>query len=397
MNIPAVKMLYLVGLDHAIDFAERLGITSLLDKNRYGLTLVLGGGEVSLLEMTSAYGVFANDGKRIPYTGILRVENTDGTLLYNFATSSTQVIDPEIARKMSDVLSDNTARTPAFGAQSYLNFPDHHVAVKTGTTNDYRDAWIIGYTPSLVVGAWAGNNDNSPMEKKVAGYIIAPLWNAFFTDAFKKIPDETFPTPQPISETLKPALRGLWYGGETYKVDKISGKFATAFTPKEFIEERVIPNPHDILYWVNKNDPSGPPPQNPYEDPQFLLWETPAQKWIAVNGLPANAWASVPSGFDDLHKPEFNPTITIIGPSASSSYTTSDKIVINTDISAVNMIDRVDFSVNGNYLGTVKSTPYAFAFIPDDLNFGSGDCEIRVTAYDILGNKSEKLFSITLE
>ena len=82
---------------------------------------------------------------------------------------------------MNDILSDNVARTPAFGAQSFLNFPDRHVAVKTGTTNDYRDAWIVGYTPSLVVGAWAGNNDNSPMEKKVAGFIIAPLWNAFFT------------------------------------------------------------------------------------------------------------------------------------------------------------------------------------------------------------------------
>lgn len=390
INVPAVKMLYLVGLDRAIDFAERLGITSLVGKERYGLTLVLGGGEVSLLEMTSAYGVFANDGARLPYTGILRIEDTNEKTIFEYASSTTQVIDPEIARKMSDVLSDNTARTPAFGAQSFLNFPDRQVAVKTGTTNDYRDAWIIGYTPSLVIGAWAGNNDNSAMEKKVAGFIIAPLWNDFFNEAFKTIPDERFPAPQPISETLKPALRGVWYGGDIYKVDKVSGKFATEFTPKELIEERVIPNPHDILYWVNKEDPTGKAPVNPYEDPQFLLWEIPAQRWIGANGLPRSAWASVPEGFDDLHKPEFAPLVTIIEPNASSTYAHDQKIIIETQITAPNNIERVDFSVNGIFLGTTRALPYSFAFMPNDLPFAGDQNELSVTAYDVFGNKTEQ-------
>lgn len=396
INVPAVKMLYLVGLDRTIDFAERLGITSLAGKERYGLTLVLGGGEVSLLEMTSAYGVFANDGNRVPYTGILRIEDTTGKIVLEYASSTTQVIDPEIARKISDVLSDNTARTPAFGAQSFLNFPDHQVAVKTGTTNDYRDAWIIGYTPSLVIGAWAGNNDNTPMEKKVAGFIIAPLWNDFFNEAFKKIPDEKFPSPQPISDTLKPALRGLWYGGDVYKIDKVSGKFATEFTPSDSIGERVIPNPHDILYWINKNDPTGPAPVNPYEDSQFLLWEIPAQRWITANGLPMTAWAPVPSGFDDIHKPEFIPVISIVEPNATTTYTHDQKIVIETQITAPNGIERVDFAINGSFLGTTKNFPYSFAFIPNDIQLTSEQNELRVTAYDVLGNKAEQtvLFSI---
>ena len=391
VNIPAVKMLYLVGLDHAIDFAERLGITTLQNKERYGLTLVLGGGEVSLLDITSAYGVFANDGKRSPYTGILRIEDTMGVVLDTFATTSTQVIDPEIARKVSDMLSDNEARTPAFGAQSYLNFPNNQVAVKTGTTNDYRDAWIIGYTPSLAVGAWAGNNDNSPMEKKVAGFIIAPLWNAFFTEAFVDLPpDERFPKPQAISPILKPALRGVWYGGTTYRIDKASGQLATNYTPIELVEERVIPNPHEILYWVDKKNPTGEIPINPYDDSQFLLWEIPAQRWIAQNGLPQKAWANMPSGFDEFHKPESIPKVQIITPNASSTYLIDQKILVSLNISSTYTIDRVDFSVNGIYLGTTKETPYSFAFIPNNaLNIKNVN-ELRVNVYDVVGNKTEQ-------
>lgn len=396
VNVPAVKMLYLVGVDKAIDFAERMGITTLGKKERYGLTLVLGGGEVSLLDMTSAYGVFANDGKRNPYTGIIRIEDSKGNVISEETPRETQVIDPEIARKMSNVLSDNAARSPAFGEQSYLNFPDHQVAVKTGTTNDYRDAWIVGYTPSLAVGAWAGNNNNTAMEKKVAGFIIAPLWNAFFTEAFKTIPDEHFPPPQPISSTLKPALRGIWYGGETYAVDKVSGKLATEFTPSNLIENRVIPNAHEILYWVNKNDPMGPALVNPYNDPQFLLWEIPAQAWIANHGLPQAAWNIVPEGFDNLHKPDLAPQIMIVEPNATTTYDRASKLIINTNIVSSFQIDRVDFFVNGVFLGSTHSLPYAFGFIPEDIQNISDTNELRVSAYDSVGNKSEQTVNFTV-
>ncbi len=387
VNVPAVKMLYLVGLDSAIDMAQRLGITSLKDKSRYGLTLVLGGGEVSLLEMTSAYGVFAADGKRNPYTGVLKVEDAQGKVIYEYSSRETQVIDPEIARSISDVLSDNTARAPAFGENSFLKVADRQVAVKTGTTNDYRDAWIVGYTPSLVVGAWAGNNDNSPMQKKVAGFIIAPLWNAFFNSASTTIQGDHFLPPQPISQSLKPALRGVWYGGDVYKIDKVSGKLATEFTPTEMIEERVIPNAHEILYWVNKNDPLGPAPQNPYTDSQFLLWEIPAEKWITEHGLPSNAFTAIPQGNDDIHKPELAPKITILSPSSTSTYALDQKIIVLNDIHSNFPITRVELFVNNSFIGTTQIAPYEFSFIPSQTGIINNNAtELRVVAHDSVGN-----------
>lgn len=389
INIPAVKLLYLVGVDKALEFAERFGITTLNKNADYGLTLVLGGGEVTLLELTGAYAVFANDGKRVPPTAILRVENSRGDVLFEHTTEERQVVDPEIARKISDILSDNDARAPAFGTQSYLHFPERDVAAKTGTTNDYRDAWIVGYTPALVVGAWAGNNNNTPMEKKVAGFIVAPMWNAFFTKAFAFIPDEQFISPAPTPSNTKPALRGIWYGGETYAVDKISGKLATQYTPLEYIEERVILNPHEILYWVDRKDPTGPPPINPFSDPQYMLWELPAQRWIAANGLPPNAIRGIPDGFDDVHKPEFVPQITLASPSASAHYPPNQKVVVSPHITSTFPVTRVDFFLNSIFLGSVKQMPYEFAFLPSEIDGLRDANTLRLRAYDTMGNIGE--------
>ena len=240
-----------------------MGITTLSDPSRYGLTLVLGGGETTLLEMTGAYGVFANDGYKNSITGVLRVENDKGEILEEFVSQPRQVLDSNVSRLITDILSDNEARTPAFGSQSYLYFPDRDVAVKTGTTNDYRDAWVLGYTPSLSVGVWVGNNDNTSMEKKVAGFIAAPMWHAFFEEALKNLPQEKFIKPEPAPSDIKPVLRGEWQGGNIYLIDTFSGKRATEFTPKELTKEKVLTQVHSILYWVNKDDPRGPVPDNP--------------------------------------------------------------------------------------------------------------------------------------
>lgn len=394
VNVPAVKMLYLVGLNSAIDIAQRLGITTLGDKSRYGLTLVLGGGEVSLLEMTSAYGVFANDGKRNPYTGILKIEDTQGNTVYEYLKNETEVLDPEVARKISDVLSDNTARAPAFGENSFLKVADREVAVKTGTTNNYRDAWIIGYTPSIVVGAWAGNNDNTSMQKKVAGFIIAPLWNSFFNKASSTLLTERFPEPQPIPKNLKPALRGVWYGGDVYHIDKISGKLATEFTPPELVEDRVVANPHEILYWVNKNDPLGPAPTNPYSDSQFLLWETPAQKWITENGLPALAFNAVPQTSDDIHRPELAPIVSIVNPKATSTYSVNQKIIVETLIRSNFAINHVDLFFNNILIGSNKTAPYDFSFTPSQIGVVNDVNELRVVATDVVGNTTTSMVNI---
>ena len=255
VNISSVKVLYLAGLQDSIQTAQDMGITTLNDPNRIGLTLVLGGGEVSLLELTGAYSVFANNGERNPITGILKIEDKDGNILEEFFPHPQQVLDRNIALLISDIISDNNARAPMFGTASPLYFPGRQVAVKTGTTNNYRDAWVIGYTPSFAAGVWVGNNDNTSMEKKVAGFIAAPLWNAFFTEALKKLPVEEFEKPVPPPEP-KPILAGDWKTGGV----------------------------HDTLYWINKDDPLGPQPTDPATDPQFSHWEYVVQKWVKEKG-----------------------------------------------------------------------------------------------------------------
>src|SRR3989338_609110 len=245
VNVPSVKILYLAGVTDSLKTANDMGITTLGDKNQYGLTLVLGGGEVNLLEMTGAYGVFANDGVRNLNTAILKVEDGAGSVLESYAADGVRVIDSQIARQINDILSDNAARTPEFGADSPLNFPDADVADKTGTTNDSRDAWIIGYTPGIAMGAWAGNNDNSPMVKKIAAFIVAPLWHEVMAYALTKYQAPSFPPPAPDMDldSLPPVLRGNWNTNPAQGI-------------------------HDILYWVNKGDPRSGSPSNPSSDPE---------------------------------------------------------------------------------------------------------------------------------
>ncbi|MCC7004562.1 penicillin-binding protein, partial [Candidatus Nomurabacteria bacterium] len=232
-NIPAIQVLYLAGLRDSLSLAKDFGIQGLGDSNQYGLTLVLGGGEVSLLDMTSAYSVFANDGIRNPYQYILEIDDANGNIIEKPEQTPTRVIPEQVARQISDILSDDVARAPEFGTNSALNFPGRSVAVKTGTTNDYRDAWVIGYTPQISVGAWAGNNDNSPMEKKIAGFIVAPMWHGLMNEFLNTLPNESFIKPDPQDTNVKPVIKGLWQGNIGYTIDKITGKLATDLTPDE--------------------------------------------------------------------------------------------------------------------------------------------------------------------
>ncbi len=202
INVVGVKTLYLSGLKEVLNTARSLGVTTLTDEKYYGLSLVLGGGEVTLLEMTSAYSVFANDGIRHPITPILAIHHINKVPLEIYKEKPDQVLDEEVARLINDVLSDNKARIPALGANSPLYFDKTVVASKTGTTNDYRDVWVIGYTPSIVIGTWAGNNDNSPMDKKTAGFILAPIWHQVMEKANSRFPSLSFTPPESKTESL---------------------------------------------------------------------------------------------------------------------------------------------------------------------------------------------------
>ncbi len=208
-NVPAVLLLQDIGLDRFLNLASRFGISSLSQRpEQYGLSLTLGGGDVTPLELTAAYAVFANGGYRVPSAAVLRVEKSDGQLLYEYqAPQPEPVLDPRVAFLISDILDDDPARRPAMGRDNPLELP-FPAAAKTGTSNDFRDNWTVGYTPGLVVGVWAGNSDNSEM-LAISGLTgAAPLWSAFMQaiysdyDLLASLGNDQ---GQPASEFLPPA------------------------------------------------------------------------------------------------------------------------------------------------------------------------------------------------
>ncbi len=296
INVPAVKALYLVGIDDAIKLARDMGITTLAEGGRYGLTLVLGGGEVRLVDMASAYGVFANEGRRVAPTSILRIEDTAGNMVEKHEPRDERVLDRQVALQISDILSDNVARTPLYGANSQLYFPGRDVAAKTGTTNENRDAWILGYTPNLVVGTWAGNNDNTAMNQ-ISGLIVTPMWREFMDFALTTRDTETFPEPAATPSDLKPVLRGIW-------LDPSSITIPTLSETGEVDEGLHTPvgTAHSILHYVDKDNPRGPYPSNPARDGQYWLWEWPVAQWSnALMGL------TTPSGEEENTEGEGDP------------------------------------------------------------------------------------------
>lgn len=395
INIPSVKTLYLAGLRDSLDLMREMGISSLTEPDRYGLTLVLGGGEVSLLELTGAYSVFANNGVRNPPVGLLRVEDKNRNVLEEYRDNSKQVLDKNVALTITDVLSDNKARAPAFGENSPLYFPDRPVAAKTGTTNDYRDAWVVGYTPNLAVGAWFGNNDNAPMEKMVAGFIVAPMWNEFLTETFKDLPREDFEKPQKTKRN-KPFLNGEWLGGQTYLVDKISGKLATEFTPPELVQEKILTQIHSILYWLDKNNPGGEKPSSPENDSQFRLWEIPVRKWAEAANIKDQTENDVPKEKDDVHKPEYAPVLKIESPLPLADIGLSDDIIIKFSSQSKFGLGQADLFFNNNYLGSLSQEPYTFSFKPGDISNTANNSEIKIIAYDKVRNKSETIIPVKI-
>ncbi len=156
---------------------------------------------MKLLEMVSAYGVFASDGLRIEPIPILKIEDLAGNIIEENKKTPKRVLDRNPARLINDILSDNEARAPLFGWHSALYFEDYQVAVKTGTTQNYRDAWTIGYAPSLVAGVWVGNNDNSPTAKKSGVMLSAPIFHNFMEKVLVNYPKETFEKPQTTEVT----------------------------------------------------------------------------------------------------------------------------------------------------------------------------------------------------
>ena len=276
LNIPAVKTLYLAGVNDTLKFSADMGLTTLNDPDRYGLTLVLGGGEVKLIDMTYGYGVFANGGKRAEPRSILKIEDGRGNIIDEPEVRVSQAIDENVAYMISDVLSDNVARTPLWGSNSLVNFNNRDVAAKSGSTNNLRDAWIMGYTPNLAVGSWVGNNDNAPMGGGLSGLITTPMWREFMDFALDRVEPETFPQPQIDTSGVKPIIRGE-YIDTSLLLQALSNQDSEDGLNIDV--STVYNNIHSILHFVNKSDPGGGYPSNPATDPQYENWEYGVQKW----------------------------------------------------------------------------------------------------------------------
>lgn len=254
LNIPAVKVLYLAGISDSLQTAKDFGITTLTDVNNYGLSLVLGGGDVNLLELTSAYGVFATEGNYIAPTSILKIEDAEGNTIEEYKPNPTKVLDTQVARQINNILSDNNNRAPVFGYNSPLYIPGYEVAAKTGTTQEFKDGWTMGYTPFAAVGVWTGNNNNSPTNDEGVG-IAAPMWNKVMQKIVASHDVENFTLPDPITDRSKVLMGQL---------------------PQNDI--------NTVLYYVNKNNPLGEQPQNPSTDPQYPLWQIGINNWLIATG-----------------------------------------------------------------------------------------------------------------
>ncbi len=307
-NIPAVAALQLAGVDNVIRTAHKMGINS-LDRgiDYYGLSLTLGGGEVRLLDMTYAYSVFANYGKMIGKpiprervrpgyreldpVAILRVEDRNGNVLYEYRPEERQILTPQLAYLMISILSDRQARWAAFGHPNALELSsDRPAAAKTGTTNDFKDNWCVGFTPQIITGVWIGNSDNSEMANLPGSEGAAPIWHAVMEWAHKDLEILPFPRPEglvereicatsgeiPTENCPCPRTRELFIPGtepepscnfyQTLLVNRETGRLCTVFTPPELCEERVYEvYPPEAADWLASLPEDQRPPLPPTE------------------------------------------------------------------------------------------------------------------------------------
>lgn len=292
-NIPAVKVLAINTVGEMIKQARKMGITTFEDESRYGLSLTLGGGEVKMTEMATAFGVFANNGERIDLVPVLKVEDSKGRVLEEFKQKSGEkVLSAETSYLISSILSDNGARSAAFGGSSQLVVKGKTVAVKTGTTDDKRDNWTLGYTPNYLVAVWVGNNDNKPMNPAITSGVTgaAPIWNQIISYVLKDQRNESFKTPSGISSleicaytggqktegcvsSFEYFIKGTEPKENTFVkakvwVDKATGKVVPAGTDNaEEKEEYVIKDLYQKQDYCISCPQTQPPPASPPPSP----------------------------------------------------------------------------------------------------------------------------------
>ncbi len=408
LNIPGVKTLYLAGLSNVLNLAKKMGYTTLSDPSHYGLSLVLGGGEIKLLEHVAAFSVFAREGKKIPLVSILKVQDNEGNILEeNDLTPLTaeKIFEPQISRLINDILSDNQSRSFVFGENNFLTLPDRPVAAKTGTTNDFRDAWTIGYTPDLATGVWVGNSRNEAMDNRADGSTVAaPIWQEFMKQCLINTPPKKFNSPEPVT-TNKPILNGEIPQEEiSLKIDKASGKLATDLTPSAFIIEKTFKKYYPILYYVDKNNPLGPAPENPEADPQYAAWEKGIKDWLTppdektknkkcfADLKEGSIFEMPPVEYDDLHVPANQPNLSILSPE-NAAVINENILKIDLQAAAPRGIKKIVCFLDNFPLDIAEEKPYQCSLNLAGVSIG--EHKLKATAFDDIDNTKSQEIRIT--
>jgi penicillin-binding protein 1C len=423
-NIPAVKALNFVGVTDMIKMAERLGIKSLTGKNftDSNLALTLGGGEVTLLELTSAYGVIANQGKRLPPTSILKITDSTGKDIALDVPVATEVVRPQLAYLITDILKDNAAREPAFGPNSLLKL-SRPAAVKTGTTDDVRDNWTIGYTAEgytpgpLVVGVWVGNNNNASMRVKSGVSGAGSIWHDFLEEVLRNSPVKDFPVPPEIvrqdvcvdtgflaTDICPRKRKEVFYAATLAKVekqdtvyrrvvvDRLSGQSYSDHCPANLRDERLV---------------------SAYADAEFRDWAQRAWLWRPgfsaadlFRGDELAEWAAGPpldpgklrllyersTAFGALPKPL---VVSLSQPGLDDNVSGVVNLVGSVDIPEFSSY-YTEFGVGSDPIGWGSVSPAAGTLVRnsvlaqwDSTKVSNGQYALRVVAADKRGNKAE--------
>jgi len=399
LNIPAVKLLYLVGVENALDLAQSLGYSSFGDRSRFGLAVVLGGGEVSLLEHTNTFATFAREGEYRRPASILKVEDHAGKTLYEWEDSAVQVVDQSAVRTLNSVLSDQGARG-GFGA---LNISGRQTAAKTGTTNDYRDAWTLGYTPSFATGVWAGNNDNSEMSRGAAGLVIAaPIWNAYMSSILDGTTDESFNAPS--YSAANAALGGTLEETKELPVDTLTNELIPEECrdsyPADYVGKREYKEAHTILHYLSKENPTGGAPENPRNDPMYEPWETAVVNWTRAEER-KNEYLSddTPKVECSLRDKSQQPTIAISTLKDGQEYSKKDFSIHATITPGPGRsVTKIEYLidtlvVDSQAVGITEKTSAVSNYSPTTLTTGRHTVSVRIA--DDKGNTAQDSVGIT--
>lgn len=403
-NIPAIKAMYMAGMDKVIAQIKSMGITTIEDDpSRYGLSLAIGAGEVRLAEHVGGYSTFANGGEYKPQTYVLKITNGRGEVLEEYEDKEgEQVLDEQIAYIISDILRDESARLGTFGASlRYFRIPENQVAIKTGTTNDERDGWLMGYSTNIAAGVWVGHSDNKPSNhSRATSQMTGPMWNQFMTSWHAKHKAENFKRPKGVKTVTLDGHTGRkpdgsttkkvkdifpsWFEAEetddskTYTIDTVSGKLATNCTP-EHTKEKVVAGGIDA--------------EIPPSDPAYSKWSPPVK--ALAKKLGKSALGSKPTDKDDVHKcSDKDPKISIdVTHDSGRTYTVSANVTQGT-----HPLKQLEFKLDGEVVtGGVKSISKSGTYTKQITVGSTGDHTFTVLVTDKALYRSQKDKVVTVD